>query len=61
MVSANTRLPYVKEEDKESYIRDFLDGVKQGKMVKQVIDENTGRKFYEVTANFITGIISKPL
>lgn len=59
VISGNTRLHYVKEEDKGSYIRDFLESVKKGKMIKELIDEQTGGKMFEVNVNMITGVISK--
>lgn len=51
----------MKEEDKDAYIKDYLEGVRRGRMVKIIDFEHTGDIIYEVTTNMITGVISKPL
>lgn len=61
IVAGNTRLPYVNEEDKEVYIKDYSEAVKKGKRVKRFNNENTGEIFYELSFKIITGVVNKPL
>lgn len=59
--NTNYRLPLVKEEDKDEYLRDFINEVKKSKVMKIIKDQKTGEKFFEYTADLIYGIASKPL
>lgn len=47
------------EEDKEAYVKDYLDELKKSNAVKVI--ENNIDKYVEVYANMIVGIISKQL
>lgn len=58
--AVNTRLPFVKQDDKEEYLKDFKKLVKKSSLVKSVIDETSHQKFYELSTNIMTGVISKP-
>lgn len=57
----NTRLPFVEEEDREEYLKDYVEACKHSSIVKRLVDEQSGEEFYEVTLNIISGVISKPL
>lgn len=57
----NYRLPFVEEEDKEEYLRDYKDEVKKIQFVKITEDEKTGEKIFNFTIDTICGVISKPL
>lgn len=55
----NTRLPFVKEEDKEEYVNDFYEESKKTKFVKCVSTDENGKRTYSITVDVITGVASK--
>lgn len=59
MRALNTRLPFVEEDDREEYMKDFIDKTKQSKLVKLVNDEKTKKETIHASVNMVTGIISK--
>lgn len=60
MSSVNARLPFIEEDDRESYMKDYIEETKKTKIVKIVTDEKTNEKIVLASLDIISGVVSKP-
>lgn len=61
MSSANRRLPFVAEEDRDEYMKDYVAECKKTKRVKIVKTDNTKKNIIHTYYDLITGVMSKPI
>lgn len=59
--SVNHHLPFVKEEDKSAYIKDYLEAMKKTSKVKCITDGEKNQRYFELSYNIIAGVATKPL
>lgn len=59
IAATNTRLRFVKEEDKEEYIKDFVKACKEASEITIVVDEKSGERIVEAFLHVITGVVFK--
>lgn len=59
LVSVNLRLPFVKEEEKNEYVKEYLDLAKKGTMF--TVKEHEDTTMVIINVNVIVGIFTKPL
>lgn len=57
----NFQLPSVDEEDKEFYLRDYLEEIKKTSFMEIVTNQITGEKLFRLPEIFLVGVVSKPL
>lgn len=61
ITSVNIRLPFVEEDDRQEYLKDYILGSKNSSLAKTLIDEETGEKIVEMHHDVTTGSAIKRL
>lgn len=59
VIAVNTRLPFIEEDDKETYLEDYLKAMKKASMIKAIENKEKGETCFELSSVIITGVVSK--